>query len=289
MIASIAKVKVITNIAVHSPTYDNSLAVITGIFHVHHFMVILVSFRFNSTCKEKFPCKSCWQKTLPNFKFTFIPGKEQLNISKEPRRSVCDFISCTIYKMPFWLQRQGLEGLFNGSYQGNKFYTDPCHCTAGSGSDATAQFHHSHHRKCPRSKGHSNEPQTCASTAINQHKLLQGYGQTLRKLQTGSRTFPLPKMNGDLLIILDSWKSTEIWLIKINYKPDSFLPFRLLKVSYLPFLKINIQNMRSPFSASLGQLELSFHTRSQTLHPGIHPSIHSFACSLQFHLLHSTD
>lgn len=120
-------------------------------------------------------------------------------------------------------------------------------------------------------------------------QLLEYYFLTLRKLQTESRTFPLPKVKGDLLIILDSRKSTEIQLIKIHYKPDSFLPFRFLKVSYLPLLQINIQNMRSPFSASLAQLELSFHTRSQTLHPDIHPSIHSFACSLQFHLLHSTD
>lgn len=49
-ITSIAKVKVITHIAVHSPTYDDSLAVVTGILHVNHFMVILMSFRFNSTC-----------------------------------------------------------------------------------------------------------------------------------------------------------------------------------------------------------------------------------------------
>lgn len=53
-IASIAKVKVITHVAVHSPTYDNSLAVITGILHVNHFMVILMTFGFNSTCKEIF-------------------------------------------------------------------------------------------------------------------------------------------------------------------------------------------------------------------------------------------
>lgn len=53
-VTSIAKVKVIAHIAVHSPTYDDPLAVITGIFHVNHFMVILMSLRFNSTCKERF-------------------------------------------------------------------------------------------------------------------------------------------------------------------------------------------------------------------------------------------
>lgn len=206
MIASIAKVKVITNIAVHSPTYDNSLAVITGIFHVHHFMVILMSFRLNSTCKERFPCKSFWQRTFPNFKFTFLLGKEQLNISKQSRRKMFDLILCIIYKILFWFQIQGFGGVLasnpgfggvlNGSYQGNKFYTDPCHCTAGSGSDATARFHRSHHRICPRSAGHSNEPQTCASAAINQHNYLNIIFWLWESFRQEAECYPCQKWMG---------------------------------------------------------------------------------------------
>lgn len=122
--------------------------------------------------KKDFPVKSFWERIFPNFKFTYILGKEKVNISKEPRRKMFDFISRIIYKILFWFQIQGFEGLFSGSYQGSKFYTDPCHCTADNGSDATAQFHHSHRRICPRLTGHSNEQQTCASIAINQHSYL---------------------------------------------------------------------------------------------------------------------
>lgn len=182
----------------------------------------------------------------------------------------------------------------NDSYQENKFYTDPCHCTADSGSDAMVQFHHSHRRICPHSTGRSNEQQTCASRAINGRNLLENYFPTLRKLflDRKKRTLSiLKKGRGSFhqIRLLKAYREPGIQLMNNQFKPDSFLPVRLLKVSCLPLWQINKQIMRSPFSASLGQLELSFRTRPQTSHPDIHPSTRSSACSLQFHLLHSTD
>lgn len=184
-------------------------------------------------------------------------------------------------------------GFFNDSYQENKFYRDPCHCIADSGSDAMVQFHHSHRRIYPHLIGHSNEQQTCASRAINGDNLFEYYFLTLRKLFLDRKQNNSPAKKGwgsfHHFKLLKAYTEPGSQLMKNQIKPDSLLSFRLLKVSYLPLPQVNKQIMRSPFSASLGQLELSFHTRSQTLHPDIHPSTHSFACSLQFHLLHSTD
>ena len=155
------------------------------------------------------------------------------------------------------------------------------------------QFRHSHRRICPHLTGHSNEQQTYASRRINGHNLLEYYFLTSRKLflDRKQNTSPAKKGWGSFhhFRLLKAYREPGIQLMKNQFKPDSFLSFRLLKVSYLPLLQINKQIMRSPFSVSLGQLELSFHTKSQTLHPDIHPSTRSFACSLQFHLLHSTD
>lgn len=46
IITTEAQVKVFTHIAVDSAAYNEPLAVVTGIFHIHHLMVILMAFRF---------------------------------------------------------------------------------------------------------------------------------------------------------------------------------------------------------------------------------------------------
>lgn len=47
-----AQVKVFTHIAVDPAAYDEPLAVVTGIFHVHHFMIILMAFRLRTTWSQ---------------------------------------------------------------------------------------------------------------------------------------------------------------------------------------------------------------------------------------------
>lgn len=44
-----AEVKVFTHIAVNSAAYNEPLAVVTGILHVHHLMVILMTLRLGTT------------------------------------------------------------------------------------------------------------------------------------------------------------------------------------------------------------------------------------------------
>lgn len=44
-----AKVKVFAHVAVDPAAYNEPLAVVTGIFHVHHLMVVLVAFRLGTT------------------------------------------------------------------------------------------------------------------------------------------------------------------------------------------------------------------------------------------------
>lgn len=51
-IASIAKIKVIANIAIHPPAYDQTLAVVTGELHVDHFMVVSMALRLHPTWGE---------------------------------------------------------------------------------------------------------------------------------------------------------------------------------------------------------------------------------------------
>lgn len=46
-----AQVEVLAYIAVDSAANNESLAVVTGVFHVHHFMVILMTFRLGATWK----------------------------------------------------------------------------------------------------------------------------------------------------------------------------------------------------------------------------------------------
>ncbi|KAL0596927.1 putative uncharacterized protein C8orf44 [Plecturocebus cupreus] len=48
-VASVAKIKVITNIAIHPSAYDQTLAVVTGELHVDHFMVVSVALRLHPT------------------------------------------------------------------------------------------------------------------------------------------------------------------------------------------------------------------------------------------------
>lgn len=59
VVTSEAQVKVFTDVAVDSAAYDEALAMVTGIFHVDHLMVILVTLRLGST----------WLKTR-TFRFT---------------------------------------------------------------------------------------------------------------------------------------------------------------------------------------------------------------------------
>lgn len=44
-----AQVKVFTDIAVDSAAYNESLAMVTGVLHVDHLMVILVALRLGTT------------------------------------------------------------------------------------------------------------------------------------------------------------------------------------------------------------------------------------------------
>lgn len=44
-----AQVKVLTHVTVYPTAHNKALAVVTGIFHVHHLMVILMTFRFSTT------------------------------------------------------------------------------------------------------------------------------------------------------------------------------------------------------------------------------------------------
>lgn len=44
-----AQVKVFTDVTVDPAAYNEPLAVVTGVFHVHHLMVILVTFRLGTT------------------------------------------------------------------------------------------------------------------------------------------------------------------------------------------------------------------------------------------------
>lgn len=48
MVTSEAQVEVFADIAVDSAAYDEALAVVAGIFHVDHLMVILVALRLGS-------------------------------------------------------------------------------------------------------------------------------------------------------------------------------------------------------------------------------------------------
>lgn len=43
-----AQVKVFTHVAVDPAAYNEPLAMVTGIFHVHHLMVILMAFRLGT-------------------------------------------------------------------------------------------------------------------------------------------------------------------------------------------------------------------------------------------------
>lgn len=59
VVTSEAQVEVFTDVAVDSAAYDEALAMVAGIFHVDHLMVILVALRLGST----------WLKTR-TFRFT---------------------------------------------------------------------------------------------------------------------------------------------------------------------------------------------------------------------------
>lgn len=48
-VAAEAEVEVLADIAVNPAAYDETLAVITSILHVHHLMIVLVSFRLSAT------------------------------------------------------------------------------------------------------------------------------------------------------------------------------------------------------------------------------------------------
>lgn len=62
-VASIAKIKVITYIAIHSPAYDQTLAVVTGKLHVDHFMIISMALGLHSTWKKNSSVRWIGQKT----------------------------------------------------------------------------------------------------------------------------------------------------------------------------------------------------------------------------------
>lgn len=49
MVTTEAQVKVFTHVAVDPAAYNKPLAMIAGIFHVYHLMVILVAFRLGTT------------------------------------------------------------------------------------------------------------------------------------------------------------------------------------------------------------------------------------------------
>lgn len=56
-VASIAKIKVITYIAIHSPAYDQTLAVVTRKLHVNHFMIVSMALGLHSTWKNTQQCE----------------------------------------------------------------------------------------------------------------------------------------------------------------------------------------------------------------------------------------
>lgn len=49
MVTAKAQVKVFTDVAVDPAAYNEPLAMVTGIFHVHHLMVILMALRLGTT------------------------------------------------------------------------------------------------------------------------------------------------------------------------------------------------------------------------------------------------
>lgn len=44
-----AEIEVLTDITVNPAAHDKALAVVTGILHIHHLMVILMAFWFSTT------------------------------------------------------------------------------------------------------------------------------------------------------------------------------------------------------------------------------------------------
>lgn len=49
MVTSEAQVKVFTDVAVYSAAYNESLTMVTGVFHVDHLMVIFMTLRLGTT------------------------------------------------------------------------------------------------------------------------------------------------------------------------------------------------------------------------------------------------
>lgn len=49
MVTTKTQVKVFTDVAVDPAAYNEPLAMVTGVFHVHHLMVILMALRLGTT------------------------------------------------------------------------------------------------------------------------------------------------------------------------------------------------------------------------------------------------
>lgn len=72
MVTTEAQVKVFTYVAVDPAAHNEPLAVVTGIFHVHHLMVVLMALRLCTT----------WLKTHTfTFRFALIRHMIGINLS----------------------------------------------------------------------------------------------------------------------------------------------------------------------------------------------------------------
>lgn len=51
VVAAEAEIEVLADVAVDPAAYDQTLAVITSILHVHHLVLVLVAFRLGPACR----------------------------------------------------------------------------------------------------------------------------------------------------------------------------------------------------------------------------------------------
>lgn len=70
VVAAEAQVEVLADVAVDPAAYDQALAVVAGVFHVHHLVVVLVALGLGAACSDKRPLSAV----------TSHPGRRQKEV-----------------------------------------------------------------------------------------------------------------------------------------------------------------------------------------------------------------